>query len=693
MEVWSGSHQPLGAHFDGSGTQFSVYSGVADHVELCLFDDQGAERRISLPAKSADCWHGYVTEVYPGQRYGYRVHGPYAPHDGHRCDPSKLLLDPYARAIDGDVRWHDALFRRGEDTARHMPRAVVIGPHFDWRDDRPPRTPWDRTVIYELHVKGFTQRHPAVPSHLRGTYAALAHPAVIGHLLGLGVTAVELLPIHHFVSERPLAERGAVNFWGYNSIGYFAPHQAYAARAVHADGAVREFQTMVRELHRAGIEVLLDVVFNHTGEGSHLGPTLSFRGLDNASYYRLMPGDPSRYLDFSGCGNALDTRHPYVLQLLMDSLRYWVAEMHVDGFRFDLAPALARDRLAFDRTASFLQLVHQDPVLRRVKLIAEPWDLGDGGYQVGGFPPPWSEWNGRYRDAIRDVWRGRDGALPEFAARFAGSADLYQARARRTSASINFVTCHDGFTLRDLVSYNEKHNADNGEDNRDGEQVNRSWNCGVEGETTDGEVLALRARQVRNLLTTLLLSQGVPMLLAGDELGRTQRGNNNAYCQDNAVSWLDWDHADAALCAFVRGLLGLRARHPVLRRTTWFTGTRVAIDDHPDIGWYRPDGAAMTPPDWLAAHHRALGVFLHGDGIEDKTPTGDRISGHSLFIALNASTSPCVFSLPAAVGPGPWRCVVDTELGIVDGGRDDLRDVGGTLLVAAHAIVVLRDPR
>jgi glycogen operon protein len=678
-EVWPGESYPFGATWDGRGTNFCVFSEIADKVELCLFDTDGRETRIALPEMTAFRWHGYVPGVGPGQRYGFRVHGRFEPRAGHRANPHKLLIDPYARAIEGAVRWgpevldHVAGASDGapdtRDSAAFVPRSVVIDTRFDWGIDPAPRTPWEDTVIYELHVKGFTARHPAVPPALRGTFAGIAHPAAIEHLTQLGVTAVELMPVHAIVSERALVERGLTNFWGYNSIGYFAPHAPYASR----DGPgheVTEFKAMVRALHAAGIEVILDVVYNHTAEGGRDGPSLCFRGLDNAAYYRLAPDDPTRYVDYTGCGNTLNMRHPQVLQLIMDSLRYWVTEMHVDGFRFDLAAALARELHAVDRLSAFLDLIEQDPVVSRVKLIAEPWDVGEGGYQVGSFPALWSEWNGKYRDIVRDFWRGRDATLGEFALRFTGSSDLYASGGRKPHASVNFVTSHDGFTLRDLVSYDHKRNGDNGEDNRDGENHNRSWNCGVEGESDDVGVRTLRARQQRNFLATLFLSQGVPMLCAGDEFGRTQRGNNNAYCQDNAVSWLDWDHADGGLLVFARRLLQLRRAHAALRRRHWFEGRSPRSPHLGDIGWFRSDGQEMREEDWNAGASRSLGVFLNGASPDGRSP-GDAhthdaraeqplpAANRSLYVMLHAGDATARFTLPAC-GLSHWRELVDT---------------------------------
>jgi glycogen operon protein len=699
METWPGNPQPLGAVFDGAGTNFALFSEVAQNVELCLFDGDGRETRVELPERTGFVWHGYLPRVGPGQRYGYRVHGPFDPPRGHLCNPNKLLLDPYARAIDGRVRWHDAMFvvrpdRRQEaapasdtDSAPFMPRCVVVSPYFDWDNDHPPRTPWHETVIYEMHVKGFTQLHPGVPLPLRGTYAGLAHPASVHYLKELGVTAVELMPVHHYVHDQFLARKGYRNYWGYNSIGFFAPHDELSS--VTGDGGqVQEFRRMVKTLHQHGIEVILDVVYNHTAEAGAGGPTLCFRGIDNRAYYRLAGDDPTRYVDYTGCGNSMNMRHPNVLQLIMDSLRYWVLEMHVDGFRFDLASALARELHEVDRLSAFFDLIQQDPVLQRVKLIAEPWDLGEGGYQVGNFPPGWSEWNGKYRDTARDFWRGQERTLAELAYRITGSSDLYSSAARRPHASINFVTCHDGFTLRDLVSYDRKHNAANGEDDRDGESHNRSWNCGVEGDTDDAEVNTLRARQQRNLLATLFLSQGVPMLLAGDELGRTQRGNNNGYCQDNEISWLDWAGADADLLAFTRQLIALRRAHPVLRRRRWFQGRSIRGTEIHDIGWYLPDGSEMTDHDWRAATARALGVFLNGDAIDSPDPHGYRVRDESFHVLINANAETVTFRLAAAHAAERWVRVFDTTRPAFDVAPGP--DVQATSTVGGRSIVLLR---
>jgi glycogen operon protein len=677
MRVWPGTAYPLGATWDGSGTNFALFSGAAEQVELCLFEPgsgPGAadtETRIALTEVDGLVWHCYLPGVGPGQRYGYRVHGPYDPARGQRCNPSKLLLDPYGKAVCGEVRWHRALFsyRLGDpgtistqDSAAYMPRNMVISPHFDWGDDRPPRTPYHETLIYEAHARGLTMRHPAVPARLRGTYAGLAHPAIIEHLTKLGVTAIELMPVHQFVSEPTVAERGLSNYWGYNTIAFLAPHNRYAA-ADSTDGLVPEFKAMVAAMHQAGIEVLLDVVYNHTAESGASGPTLSFRGIDNAAYYQLDDDDPSVYLDYTGCGNSLNVRHPHALQLIMDSLRYWILDMHVDGFRFDLASALARELHHVDRLSAFFDLVQQDPVVSQVKLIAEPWDVGEGGYQVGNFPPLWTEWNGKYRDTVRDLWRGKPSTVPEFAFRLTGSSDLYENSARRPVASINFVTCHDGFTLRDLVSYNVKHNDANGESGRDGSTDNRSWNCGAEGPSADPAITGLRARQARNFLATLFCSQGVPMLTAGDEMGRTQAGNNNAYCQDNEVSWVDWDGPglDPALIAFTCALSELRRRHPVFRRRRFFSGLPATggggLDD---IIWLTPSGQEMTQDDWHAQYAKSLAVFLNGGAITEPGPRGEQIRDHDFVLLFNAHSEPVTFTLPGERFDDVWEVVVDT---------------------------------
>jgi isoamylase len=673
MRIWPGRPFPLGATWDGSGTNFSLFSEDAERVELCLFDDGDEETRIELTQRRALNWHCYLPEVGPGRRYGYRVHGPYAPLEGLRFNPAKLLLDPYAKAIDGVVDWaHDAnvlpyvpdgtdeadLELDDEDDAAAMPKSVVIDDAFLWEGDRPPRIPFADTVIYETHVKGFTMRHPEVRQDLRGTYAGLASEEAIAYLVELGVTAVELLPVHHISDEAFLAERGLRNYWGYSTVGYFAPHSEYAATGRRGE-QVREFKGMVKALHTAGIEVILDVVYNHTAEGNHLGPMLSFKGADNRSYYRLAPDDPRHYVDFTGTGNSLNPVHPNVLRLIMDSLRYWAIECHVDGFRFDLASALAREFFDVDRLSAFFDVIHQDPVLSQVKLIAEPWDVGPGGYQVGNFPVLWSEWNGVYRDTMRDYWRGYTNS-GSFAERLAGSSDLYEADGRDPFASINFITAHDGFTLRDLVSYNEKHNEANLEDNRDGTDDDRSWNCGVEGETDDPGVLTLRARQTRNFLTTLLVSQGTPMLLGGDEIGRTQRGNNNAWCQDNELSWYDWNARDEALRAFTRRLIQLRREHPVFRRESFLRGEELKGSGLPDAWWFRPDGRRMTRRDWQDGE-RVLGVFLNGQEIPTPGPRGEEVVDDSFLLLFNGHDEDRAFMLPRRRFGAQWELELSTS--------------------------------
>jgi glycogen operon protein len=670
MQIWPGQPYPLGATFDGVGTNFSLFSEVAERVELCLFDADGRESRVDLPEMTALCWHGYVPHVRPGQRYGFRVHGPWAPEHGQWCNPSKLLLDPYAKAIEGTWEWNEAVFpyhftepensRNDLDSAAFVPKSVVINPFFDWGNDRRPQTPWHRTIVYEMHVKGFTKRHPDIPDELRGTYAGVAHPVAVKYLKSLGVTAVELLPVHQFVHDSHLQERGLRNYWGYNSIGYLAPHNEYSALGQQGE-QVQEFKQLVKTLHEAGIEVILDVVYNHTAEGNHLGPMLSFKGIDNAAYYRVVGDNRRYYMDYTGTGNTLNMRNPHVLQLIMDSLRYWVNDMHVDGFRFDLAATLARELHDVDRLSAFFDLIQQDPVVSQVKLIAEPWDVGEGGYQVGNFPPLWSEWNGKYRDTAREFWKGTEQTLAELGYRFTGSSDLYQGTARRPYASVNFITAHDGFTLRDLVSYNEKRNEDNGEENRDGESHNRSWNCGEEGPTDKPEVLKLRARQVRNFLTTLFLSQGVPMLLGGDELGRTQHGNNNGYCQDNEISWYDWASADEALLRFVRRLIAFRHRHPVFCRRRWFQGRPIHGSSVSDIGWFTPAGHEMSEEDWNAAFARSLGVFLNGGAIPTPNERGEQIVDDSFYVMFNASHEPVTFTLPERQWGERWTVVLDTH--------------------------------
>jgi len=691
-EVWPGRAYPLGAMYDGEGTNFALFSEVAEAVDLCLFDDSGEERRIRVEEVDAFSWHVYLPNIKPGQRYGYRVHGPYDPDEGIRCNPRKLLLDPYARAIEGDIDWNSSCYSYDpanagvvniEDSAKHVFKSVVHHPHFDWAGDRSPDRPLHETVIYEAHLKGFTRCHPEVPEALRGTYAGFAHPAVIEHLLSLGVTAVELMPIHQFVQDDRLLQRSLRNYWGYNTIGFFAPHNEYASTGQRGE-QVNEFKAMVRTLHSAGIEVILDVVYNHTAEGNHLGPTLCFKGIDNRAYYRLVNDKPKFYYDTTGTGNSLNVSHPHTLQLIMDSLRYWITEMHVDGFRFDLAATLAREFHEVDRLSTFFDLIQQDPVVSRVKLIAEPWDIGEGGYQVGNFPALWSEWNGHYRDTVRDFWRGEPATVAEFASRLTGSSDLYQNDTRRPFASVNFVTAHDGFTLRDLVSYNEKHNEANGESNRDGESHNRSWNCGAEGDTEDPAILTLRAKQQRNFLATIFLAQGVPMLLAGDEMSRTQRGNNNAYCQDNELSWVDWSTVDEPLLAFARWVIAFRRAHPVFRRRRWFHGR--PIRGTVDIGWFKPDGQAMTDEDWDASHARSLGAFLNGKAIQTPDDRGRSITDDSFLLLFNAHTEAVEWTIPAVYAKA-WRLVLDTERLQPE---SNPAQVDGQITTSAGSMVVLQ---
>ena len=690
MQPWPGTSYPLGATYDGTGTNFALFSEVADVVTLCLFDTDGTETRVPLPERDGFVWHGYLPGVVPGQRYGYRVDGPNDPARGLRCNPAKLLIDPYAKALDGSlgttIAWDESVFSyrfdapgelNTDDSAGHVPTAVVVNPFFDWHDDRPPRIPYHQTVIYEAHVKGLTVLHPDVPEEMRGTYSGVAHPAVIAHLQRLGVTAIELMPVHQFVHDDALVQRGLRNYWGYNTIAFLSPHNGYAAPGptgrVTPGAQVQEFQAMVRDLHAAGIEVILDVVYNHTAEGNHQGPTLSMRGIDNQSYYRLVEDDPQYYMDYTGTGNSLNVRQPHTLQLIMDSLRYWVTEMHVDGFRFDLASTLAREFYDVDRLSTFFDLVQQDPVISQVKLIAEPWDVGPGGYQVGNFPPGWTEWNGKYRDTVRDFWRGRPNTLGEFASRLTGSSDLYQDDGRRPYASVNFVTAHDGFTLADLVSYDEKHNEANGEGGEDGADDNNSWNHGVEGPTDDEAIVTLRRRQQRNFLATLFLSQGVPMLLHGDETGRTQYGNNNGYCQDSEISWMEWspEKADPTLMAFTGEVSALRAAHPVFRRRRFFNGRTIrpapgaTAHGQRDIAWFAPSGEEMGDDDWEGGEVEILTVFLNGEGIAETDPRGARVVDDSFLLVLNAHHADVEVTLPGTGDPYRWATVLDTTDGRV----------------------------
>jgi isoamylase len=702
VTVWPGRPFPLGAAWDGRGTNFSLFSEHAERVELCLFDEEDRETRRELRERTAFNWHGYLPGIGPGQRYAYRVHGPYEPEAGHRFNPVKLLVDPYAKAIEGPVRWEAArvfpyvpggedadLFPDDEDDAEAIPKCVVVDPHFDWEEDVKPETPWHDTVIYEVHVRGFTKLHPGVREDLRGSFAGLASEGAIEYLRTLGITAVELLPVHHNADEHHLIERGLTNYWGYSSVGFLAPHALYSATGRRGE-QVKEFKGMVKALHRAGIEVILDVVYNHTPEGNHLGPMLSFRGIDNSSYYRLMPDEQRYYMDFTGTGNSLNPVHPSVLRMIMDSLRYWAVECRVDGFRFDLASALAREFYEVDRLSAFFDTIHQDPVLSQVKLIAEPWDVGPGGYQVGNFPVLWTEWNGLYRDTVRDFWRGQAG-VADFASRFTGSSDLYERDGRRPFASINFVTAHDGFTLADLVSYDEKHNEANLEENRDGTDDNRSWNSGAEGPTDDPEVLALRERRQRNLIATLFLSLGVPMLLGGDEFGRSQSGNNNAYCQDNEISWFDWslEERQERLLAFTRRVVALRRAHPVFRGGEFLAGQETMGSGLPDVWWFRPDGRRMTRRNWQDGDARALGVFLNGQEIRRQTSEGERVSDDSFLLLLNAHHEPVAFTLPPRRFGARWA----VELATAEPERRDETPTAAArdeLAVESRSLLLLR---
>jgi len=694
-----GTAYPLGATPRDGGTNFALFSEVADSVELCLFDDDGTETRVPLIEVEGYIWHGFIPEIGPGQRYGYRVTAPFDPAAGQRSNPAKLLLDPYAKATSGEVAWGQALYSynfddptslNADDSAGSMMLGVVVDPSFDWGDDRRPAVPYNRTVIYEAHVRGLTQLHPDVPEDERGTYKGVANPAIVEHLKNLGVTALELMPVHQFVNDSTLIEKGLSNYWGYNTIGFLAPHSSYSSDGDRG-GQVTEFKAMVRALHAAGIEVILDVVYNHTAEGNHLGPTLSFRGIDNAAYYRLVEDDQQFYMDYTGTGNSLNVRSPHALQLIMDSLRYWVTEMHVDGFRFDLAATLAREFFDVDKLSTFFELVQQDPIVSQVKLIAEPWDVGPGGYQVGNFPPQWTEWNGRYRDTVRDFWRGEPSTLGEFANRLSGSADLYEQDGRRPIASINFVTAHDGFTLRDLVSYNEKHNDANGEDSRDGDSNNRSWNSGAEGDTDDPTIIGLRARQQRNFLTTLLLSQGVPMIAHGDELGRTQLGNNNTYAQDTELTWIHWDEADRDLIAFVESLTRLRATHPTFRRVLFFNGRPVPRDggDLPDIQWLAPDSSEMTVEDWDTDFIKAAAVFLNGVGIRGRDDRGGAIVDDNVLMCFNASEADVHFTLPPEGYGRLWTVAVDTA----SSPTETQSSAGSIVTVIARSVLVLLSER
>jgi isoamylase len=705
MEIWPGNPYPLGATFDGAGTNFALFSEAADRVELCLIDSDGADQRLDLGEVDGFVWHGYLPRVGPGQRYGYRVHGPYDPGKGSRCNPSKLLLDPYAKAIEGQIDGDESLFSyrfedRGTlnqaDSLGHTMLSIVVNPFFDWGNDRPPQREYHETIIYEAHVKGLTMAHPGIPDDIRGSYAAIGHPSLIQHLTDLGVTALELMPVHQFVQDTTLVDKGLSNYWGYNTIGFFAPHNAYSSAGQRGQ-QVQEFKAMVKALHEASIEVILDVVYNHTAEGNHMGPTLCFRGIDNAAYYRLVDGDAAHYYDTTGTGNSLLMRHPHVLQLIMDSLRYWVTEMRIDGFRFDLAATLARQFHEVDRLSAFFDVVQQDPIVSQVKLIAEPWDLGEGGYQVGNFPPLWTEWNGKYRDTVRDFWRGEPSTLAEFASRITGSSDLYQDDGRHPIASINFVTAHDGFTLRDLVSYNDKHNEANGEGGADGESHNRSWNCGVEGPTDDAAVIELRARQQRNFIAGVMFSQGVPMLAHGDEMGRTQSGNNNVYCQDNELAWVQWnlDETQKELLSFTQRAVALRRNHPVFRRRRFFKGEAQhgGTSDVGEIAWFTPAGTNMTPEDWHNGYARAVAMFLNGERLLAPDKRGQLVLDDSFLVVFNAHYEDIDFQVPPAEYGTWWSVLLDTaddNSGSTDSG--DTYAPGDVLAVAARSLVMLHRP-
>lgn len=703
IQLYPGNAYPLGSTWDGEGVNFALYADNATAVELCLFDSEtagSASHTLKITERTHHVWHGYIPGLKPGQLYGYRVHGPYEPENGHRFNPHKLLMDPYAKAIAGTIQWHDSLFGYDvhhedkdlsyseEDSAPYIPKSVVIDPNFDWEGDKHPRIPYHESIIYETHVKGLTFLHPEIPENIRGTYAAIGHPVTIEYLKSLGITAVELMPVHHFVSDAFLHDKGLSNYWGYNSIGFFAPDVRYSSSGCLGE-QVAEFKQMVKALHKEGIEVILDVVYNHTGEGNHLGPTLSFKGIDNAAYYRLVEEDNRYYNDYTGTGNTLNANLPSVLRLIMDSLRYWIQEMHVDGFRFDLASTLARELHEVDRLSAFFDIIHQDPVISQAKLIAEPWDLGEGGYQVGKFPPGWAEWNGKYRDCIRDFWRGADSMLAEFAERFTGSSDLYQDDYREPTASINFVTAHDGFCLNDLVSYNQKHNEANGEDNNDGEDHNRSWNCGEEGPSENPEVNKLRNKQKRNFLTTLFLSQGVPMMLSGDEISASKGGNNNTYCQDNEISWLNWETADHQLLRFTQHLIHFRKNHPVFCKRDWFKGQ--PIKGVEDIAWFMPNGSEMQEEHWSEDFARSLGIFLNGKGIHAKGARGETILDDNFYVIFNGSDQAIEFKLPPAKFAEQWQVVINTDRDdVVD---DDTKyDAEATILVENRSVLLLKAP-
>jgi glycogen operon protein len=704
ISVYPGSPFPLGATWDGQGVNFALYAENAHGVDLCLFDsmvDEVEIVKVRLKERSHHVWHTYVPELKPGQLYGYRVFGPYDPENGHRFNPNKLLIDPYAKAIAGTIQWHDALYGyeighpdedmsfSETDSAPYIPKSVVVDHNFDWEGDKPLNIPYHKLIIYEAHVKGFTIQHPDIPEDIRGSYQAIAHPVTIKYLQDLGITAIELMPVHHFLRDRTLAEKDLYNYWGYNTLGFFAPDVKYSSSGVLGQ-QVTEFKNMVKSLHKAGIEVILDVVYNHTAEGNHMGPTLSFRGIDNASYYRLTE-NKRFYMDYTGTGNTLNAMMPNVLRLIMDSLRYWILDMHVDGFRFDLASTLARELHEVDRLGSFFDIIHQDPVISQAKLIAEPWDIGEGGYQVGKFPPGWAEWNGKYRDCIRDYWRGADSMLGEFAERFTGSPDLYQNDYRLPTASINFITAHDGFTLNDLVSYNEKHNMANGENNNDGESHNRSWNGGVEGPTDDAVINALREKQKRNFLTTMFLSQGVPMLVSGDEISRTQQGNNNPYCQDNEISWLDWKNADKELLEFTQKLIHFRHRHPVFRRRRWFKGQPIRGIGLEDIAWFKPDGEEMTEENWNQDYAKSLAVYLNGRGIKTVGPKGELTIDDSFYLIFNAYHDSLSFKLPSKKYGNNWIKVIDTSEGIITEDAHPYK-ADEKISVEGRSIILLKQP-
>lgn len=704
MEIitYPGKPYPLGSTWDGNGVNFTLYADNATGVELCLFDSPQAEsKRIKLVERSHQIWHVYLPGIKPGQLYGYRVYGPYEPQNGHRFNPNKLLIDPYAKAISGRIEWHDSLFAyeighpdedlsfSETDSAPYIPKSVVVDDNFDWDGDERPKIPYHQSIIYEAHVKGLTMQHPEVPEELRGTYAAIGHPAIIKYLKDLGITAIELMPVHQFVNDRYLVEKGLRNYWGYNTIGFFAPDIAYSSSGVMG-GQVAEFKNMVKQLHKAGIEVILDVVYNHTGEGNQMGPTLSLKGIDNTSYYRLVEDDKRYYMDYTGTGNTLNAMLPNVLRYIMDSLRYWIQEMHVDGFRFDLASTLARELHEVNRLSGFFDIIYQDPIISQVKLIAEPWDVGEGGYQVGKFPPGWAEWNGKYRDCLRDYWRGADSMLGEFAQRFTGSPDLYQDDNRRPTASINFITAHDGFTLHDLVSYNEKHNEANGEGNNDGESHNRSWNCGAEGETEDEEIISLRNQQKRNFLASLFLSQGIPMIVAGDELGRTQQGNNNAYCQDNEISWLNWEKADDDLLNFTQSLIQFRKDHPVFRRRRWFQGQSVTGRGLEDIGWFLPEGTEMSDENWSHDFAKSLAVYLNGRGLHSVGLEGELIVDDDFYVIFNAFHESLNYKLPPQKYGAKWEKVLDTSEVKTESNTYEAEEV---VCVQGRSVVLLQHKR